>query len=145
MYDIIDVPVVCSDKSLIPQYMSKGATCLDVRAAENTKIFCGKTEMVRTGLKMAIPEGYEGIIRPRSGLAKKGLIIPNSPATIDQDYRGEVRVLLHNLAYEPFEVNYGDRIAQFTLKPIELVYFDTVNKLDDTQRGGEGFGSTGTQ
>ena len=100
--------------------------------------------MVRTGLYIALPEGYEAQIRPRSGLAfKKGISIPNAPGTIDADYRGEIGVALINLSKENFTINDGDRIAQMIVAPYSKVVWECVTSLDDTDRSSGGFGSTG--
>ena len=97
-----------------------------------------------TGLAIAVPEGYECQIRPRSGLAlKHGITLPNTPATIDSDYRGELKVILVNLGTEPFEVTRGMRIAQMVIARVERVEFRTVEKLPVSSRGAGGFGSTG--
>ena len=103
--------------------------------------------LIPTGIFLEIPEGYEAQIRPRSGLAlNHRIIIPNSPGTIDSDYRGEVKVLLLNMGEDPFTLSFGDRIAQMVFAPVARVNFEDVRKLeeiDKTQRGSGGFGSTG--
>lgn len=100
--------------------------------------------LVPTGFSMALPEGYEAQIRPRSGLAyKHGVTIANAPGTIDADYRGEVKVLLINLGEEPFEIHHGERIAQMVIAPVTSAEFEIVDTLDITVRGAGGFGSTG--
>ena len=100
--------------------------------------------LIPTGIKLAIPEGYEAQIRPRSGLAlNHRIIIPNSPGTIDSDYRGEIKVLLLNMGEEPFTLSFGDRIAQMVFAPVAHAKFEDVKKLDETSRGSGGFGSTG--
>jgi dUTP pyrophosphatase len=105
----------------------------------------GGIELVPTGLEVAIPDGFEGQVRPRSGLAvKHGISLPNTPATIDADYRGEVRVPLINLGREPFRVSRGMRIAQLIVAPVVRVTWDEVETLPATGRGGEGFGHSGT-
>ena len=101
---------------------------------------------VPTGLRVAIPSGWEGQIRPRSGLAfRHGLSIPNAPGTIDSDYRGELKVLLINLGPEPIEIERGMRIAQMLITPAPQVQIECVDDLDETVRGSSGFGSTGTR
>jgi len=101
---------------------------------------------IPTGLKVAIPEGWEGQIRPRSGLAlRQGLGMPNAPGTIDADYRGELKVLLINLGPDPIEITRGMRVAQMLVTPAPQVEVVLVDDLEDTQRGEAGFGSTGTQ
>jgi dUTP pyrophosphatase len=104
----------------------------------------GKRILVPTGLTMAIPTGYEGQVRPRSGLAAKhGVTVLNTPGTIDADYRGEVKVILINLGDAPFEIRRGERIAQLVVAPVSQVNFELRETLDATQRGTGGFGSTG--
>ena len=99
---------------------------------------------MHTGLALAIPSGYEAQVRPRSGLAlKHGLTLPNSPATIDSDYRGEIRVPLINLGREVFQISRGMRIAQFVVAPVARVTWDEVDALPETDRGGRGFGHSG--
>lgn len=107
------------------------------------RIYPGGRALIPTGLKMALPIGYEGMVRPRSGLALKyGLTVLNTPGTIDSDYRGDVGVVLINHGTEPFDVRQGDRIAQLVINKIEQVEFEIVDALDDTARGTSGFGST---
>ena len=104
----------------------------------------GARELVPTGLALAIPVGYEGQVRPRSGLAlRHGITIPNSPGTIDADYRGELKVILHNLGAEPFEIRHGERIAQLVLAQVAALEPVEVEALPDAARGDGGFGSTG--
>ena len=107
------------------------------------RIYPGGRALIPTGLKMALPIGYEGMVRPRSGLAlKNGITVLNTPGTIDSDYRGDVGVVLINHGTEPFDVRQGDRIAQLVVNKIEQVEFEIVDSLDDTARGVGGFGST---
>jgi dUTP pyrophosphatase len=107
------------------------------------KIAPGGRALIPTGLKMALPSGYEGMVRPRSGLAlKHGITVLNTPGTIDSDYRGDVGVVLINHGDKTFTVNQGDRIAQLIINKVEQVEFEVVNELDDTARGAGGFGST---
>src|SRR5690242_20471420 len=104
----------------------------------------GQRHAVATGFAVAIPHGYEVQVRPRSGLAlKHGITCLNTPGTIDEDYRGEVKVILANLGSEPFEVKRGERIAQLVPAPVQKARFSEVETLSDTQRGAGGFGSTG--
>lgn len=116
---------------------------MDLKSSIDATITYGQTIPVPTGLRMAIPEGWEGVVKPRSGLASCGLHIANSPGTIDSDYRGEVKVLLENTAYKPFEIKKGDRIAQFEIQPVYEFRFVEVSELPETERGTGGFGSTG--
>lgn len=130
----------------LPHYASDGAAGMDVVAAVDAPLLLapGARAAVPTGLAMAIPEGFEVQVRPRSGLAlKQGLTVANAPGTIDWDYRGEVKVLLVNLGQAPVEITRGMRIAQLVLAPVTRAAPQEVNALDDTARGSGGFGSTG--
>ena len=128
----------------LPAYATEDAAGMDVLAAEDVTLAPGARHAVSTGLAMAIPRGYEIQVRPRSGLAlKHGISLPNTPGTIDADYRGEVKIILINLGTEPFEIGRGDRIAQLVLAPVTRATWAEVEKLDDTARGSGGFGSTG--
>ena len=130
----------------IPEYKTAGASGVDIMALLEKKITLDPVEsqIIPTGLSIAIPEDLEVQIRPRSGLAAKSNIsVLNTPGTIDSDYRGEIKVILINLGNERFTVKNGDRIAQMILTPIMKFKFEEVNKLDDTVRGSGGFGSTG--
>lgn len=116
----------------------------DLHSAEEVLIPAGERREVGTGIALAIPEGYAGFVQPRSGLAFRcGIMVVNSPGLIDAHYRGEVRVCLFNSAGEAFLVSPGDRIAQLVVQPVETPAFRAVDGLDETQRGGGGFGSTG--
>jgi dUTP pyrophosphatase len=115
-----------------------------VLSAEDVIIEASGRHAVATGLSVAIPPGYEIQVRPRSGLAlKHGISVPNTPGTIDSDYRGELKVILINHGPEPFPIHRGDRIAQLVLAPVTLAEWDEVAELDETERGAGGFGSTG--
>ena len=130
----------------LPCYMTKQAAGMDICAAvENeTVITPGAIELVPTGLAIALPAGYEGQIRPRSGLAiKQGLGIINSPGTIDADYRGEIKIALINLGKIPVTIHRGDRIAQMVINQICQVKLKVVSRLDETDRDSGGFGHTG--
>jgi dUTP pyrophosphatase len=127
-----------------PSYATAGAAGLDVVAAEDLILAPGQRHAVATGFAVAIPEGYEVQVRPRSGLAlKHGVTCLNTPGTIDHDYRGEVKVILANLGSEPFEVRRGERIAQLVPAPVLKAEFVEVDVLGETSRGAGGFGSTG--
>ena len=129
-----------------PRYMSAGAAGLDLASAADGPIELapGARVAVPTGLAFAIPHGFEGQVRPRSGLARKsGVTVTNAPGTIDSDYRGEVQVLLVNLGQEPYVVQPGDRIAQLVIAPVSIAELEEAESLDDTLRGGGGFGHTG--
>ena len=132
----------------LPADATAGSAGMDLRAAidEGAPVTLppGGRALIPTGLTMALPEGYEGQVRPRSGLAQKfGLTCLNSPGTIDSDYRGEVGVILANLGAEPFTVRRGDRIAQLVVAPFSQARLAEIDSLDDTARGAGGFGSTG--
>ena len=131
----------------LPSYETAGAAGADLRAnlPEGPMLLpAGGRALVPTGLQMEIPEGYEVQIRPRSGLAlKHGITLPNSPGTIDSDYRGEVRVILANTGAEPFTVTHGMRIAQMVVAPVVQATFSVMSDLSATARGSGGFGSTG--
>lgn len=126
--------------------MTDGAAGMDLHAAveADVRVEPGEVSLIPTGLEVAIPDGYEGQIRPRSGLAvKHKLGIPNSPATIDADYRGEIRVPLINLGRVPFVVSRGMRVAQFVVAPVVRVLWDEVEELPQTARAKGGFGHSG--
>lgn len=129
----------------LPAYATSGAAGMDVVSAEDVTIDPRARRAVATGLSIAIPDGYEVQVRPRSGLAlKHGVTCLNTPGTIDSDYRGEVKVILANLGDEPFVIRRGERIAQLVVAPVTRAAFDEVATLDETTRGTGGFGSTGT-
>ncbi len=128
----------------LPSYASAGAAGLDVVAAETLTLAVGARHAVATGFAIAIPDGFEVQVRPRSGLAlKHGITCLNTPGTIDSDYRGEVKVILANLGKEPFEIVRGERIAQLVPAPVQRATFSEVDSLGETDRGAGGFGSTG--
>lgn len=132
----------------LPAYETKGAAGMDLRAAVDDGapmvLAPGKRALVPTGLIFEIPEGFEGQIRPRSGLAfKNGITCLNTPGTIDSDYRGEVKVLLINLGEEPFEITRGMRIAQMVIAPVTQARVAEITEASTTARGAGGFGSTG--
>jgi dUTP pyrophosphatase len=128
----------------LPSYATEGAAGMDVVAAEDLTLRPGERHAVATGFAIAIPAGYEVQVRPRSGLAlKHGITCLNTPGTIDEDYRGEVKVILANLGSEPFPVRRGERIAQLVPAPVLKATFREVEALSETQRGTGGFGSTG--
>jgi dUTP pyrophosphatase len=128
----------------LPSYATDGAAGLDVVAAEELTLEPGQRHAVATGFAIAIPPGFEVQVRPRSGLAlKHGITCLNTPGTIDEDYRGEVKVILANLGSEPFAVRRGERIAQLVPAPVLKAQFREVDALSQTERGAGGFGSTG--
>jgi len=128
----------------LPDYATAGAAGMDVLAAEDVSLEPGARHAVATGLAFAIPHGYEIQVRPRSGLAlKHGITVPNTPGTIDSDYRGELKVILINHGAATFEIRRGDRVAQLVLAPVTRASWLKVDELDHTARGEGGFGSTG--
>jgi dUTP pyrophosphatase len=139
---------VTAQEMLMPKRGTAEAAGLDLVAANESLISIepGTQAMIPTGIAMALPVGYEGQVRPRSGLAAKhGITVLNSPGTIDSDYRGEVRVILINLGQKAFEVTRGMRIAQLVISQVELMAVQTMGDLEQTDRGAGGFGSTGVQ
>lgn len=138
-----------ADRSLgLPFYASKGAAGADLRAnfpdRGSVILDPGARALVPTGLRLAIPDGYEVQVRPRSGLAlKHGITLPNTPGTIDSDYRGPLGVIVMNAGSERFQISHGDRIAQMIVAPVLRAQFVEVDTLSDTDRGSGGFGSTG--
>src|SRR5690606_40526931 len=128
----------------LPAYATAGAAGMDVLAAEHVTLAPGARHAVATGFAVALAAGYEIQVRPRSGLAlKHGISVPNTPGTIDSDYRGELKVILINLGQEPFVVARGDRVAQLVLAPVTRALWQELAELDDTARGAGGFGSAG--
>lgn len=135
-----------NDKIELPKYETSGAAGMDVRANITEPIVLGSLErtLVPTGLKIAIPEGYEVQVRPRSGLAlKHGITLLNTPGTIDSDYRGELKVIIANMSKDFYTINPGERIGQLVLNKVEQIEWEVVETLDETERGAGGFGHTG--
>lgn len=135
-------------RATLPAYQSDGAAGLDLAAclpeAQTITLAPGEIRVVPLGFAVAIPPGYEGQVRPRSGLAtRKGITVPNAPGTVDSDYRGEMKVALINLGRETFTIEHGARIAQLVIAPVTRAALAEVDELDDTARGTGGFGSTG--
>ena len=134
------------DDALVPEYKTPGAAGFDIVAVDEEVVLPGKTILVHTGLAMAIPEGFELQIRPRSGIAyNTELVVKNSPGTVDSDYRGEIMVMVKNT--NPATIHHvraGDRIAQGIIAPVLQCEFEVVDELPETVRGNGGFGSTGT-
>lgn len=142
-------PLPHFDGLSLPSYETAGSAGMDIGAAipDDTPALLksGHRAIIETGLSVAIPEGYEIQIRPRSGLAAKhGITCLNTPGTIDSDYRGEIKVILINLGQEDFKIERGERIAQMVLAPVTQIEWDEVDALDETARGSGGFGSTGS-
>lgn len=149
MPEVMKVHLLRPELSRAPAYASDGAAGMDVCAALEKPLLLapGERAAIPTGIAIALPPGHEGQLRPRSGLARKhGIGMVNAPGTIDEDYRGEVHVLLVNLGRESYRIEPGDRIAQLVVAPITRVQVDVVadaDELGSTQRGDAGFGSTG--
>ena len=142
------VKIINKGKQQLPAYATKQSAGMDLRAniAEAIELKPLERRLVPTGLYMALPEGYEAQVRPRSGLAlKHGITVLNTPGTIDADYRGEVGVVLVNLSNEPFSIEPGERIAQMVIAKYEQVELEEVEILDETERGAGGYGHSGTK
>jgi dUTP pyrophosphatase len=132
--------------AVVPAYMSALAAGLDLTAAIDSEVVLqpGDRAAIGTGLAIALPPGFEGQVRPRSGLARKhGITLVNSPGTVDADYRGEISVLVINHGREPVRIGPGERIAQLVIAPVVQAQLEVVEELGDTDRGAGGFGSTG--
>lgn len=143
---MLQIRIINKGHHPLPSYATEQSAGMDLRANISEQIVLKPLErrLVPTGLFMALPQGYEAQIRPRSGLAfKKGITVLNSPGTIDSDYRGEIMVLLINFSNEDFVVNDGERIAQMVIARHEVAQFVSVDILDDTERGAGGYGHTG--
>ena len=142
------VQIINKSKHTLPQYETVGAAGLDLKANLSESVFLKPLDraIIKTGLFIALPQGYEAQVRPRSGLAaKKGITVLNSPGTVDADYRGEIGVILVNLSNDIFEVTDGERIAQLVIARHEQAEWLEVEELDSTERGSGGFGSTGNK
>ena len=145
---MIEIKVVNRGRQPLPQYATKQSAGMDLRANIDEPIVLHPMErrLIPTGLFIALPEGYEAQVRPRSGLAlKHGLTVLNAPGTIDADYRGEVGVVLINLSQEDFVINAGERIAQMVIARHEQAQFQLVEELDETERSAGGYGHTGVK
>lgn len=140
------VKIINKSKHPLPHYATQGAAGMDLRANLEDKVILGPLErtLIKTGLFIELPIGYEAQVRPRSGLAlKKGITVLNSPGTIDADYRGEIGIILVNLSQESFVIEDGERIAQMIIAQHEQANLKEVSVLEESQRGAGGFGSTG--
>jgi dUTP pyrophosphatase len=141
----VTVPFTLEPGATAPEYQTRGSAGMDLRINEDVELGPGEYAMVGTGIRMAIPDGYEGQVRPRSGLAAKhGISMVNAPGTIDSDYRGEIRLLLINLGREVVSLRRGDRAAQMVITPVVQARLEPADELPATDRGEGGFGSTGT-
>jgi dUTP pyrophosphatase len=147
----IPVKIIADSPEFIPQYKTAGAAGADIVANippndvghRFIQVMPNQVEVVDAGFSMAVPEGYEVQIRPRSGLACRGLQVTNSPGTIDCDFRGRVKIILNNTSKNIITLNHLDRIAQMVIAPVLRAEWNSVQELDDTERGAGGFGSTG--
>lgn len=142
----MNVQIINKSKHALPHYETSGSAGMDLRANIDEAIVLKPLDraIIKTGLFIALPEGFEAQVRPRSGLAaKKGITVLNSPGTVDADYRGEIGVILVNLSNENFTIEDGERIAQLVIAKHEQVIWEQVDVLDETKRGAGGFGSTG--
>ena len=147
-YRIMTIKIINKGHQPLPAYATPQSAGMDLRANLDSPIelLPMQRRLIPTGLYMALPEGFEAQVRPRSGLAlKHGITVLNSPGTIDADYRGEVGVLLINLSNEPFVINDGERIAQMVIARHEQAEFSIVEELDQTERGAGGYGHTGVK
>ncbi len=147
-FNMVKIKVVNTGHQPLPAYATQQSAGLDLRANLDESIVLRPMErrLVPTGLRIALPEGYEAQVRPRSGLAlKHGITVLNTPGTIDADYRGEVMVLLVNFSQEDFIINDGERIAQLVVARYEQADFLSVEELDETERGAGGYGHTGVK
>jgi len=145
----IKVPVLRNPDIELPTYATKRSAGVDVRALideDMVNLRPGERLLIETGIKVAIPEGFEIQVRPRSGASfKQGLTVLNSPGTIDSDYRGDIGVILINLGQEPVAIKRDERIGQFVLAPVVQIEWEVVDSLDETERGEGGFGHTGKE
>lgn len=140
------INIINQSQHPLPTYETAGAAGMDIRAnlVEDVALEPLDRKLIPTGLFIALPLGFEAQLRPRSGMAfKHGITLPNSPATIDSDYRGEIKVAVINLSKETYTIKNGERIAQMVIARHETISWEVVETLDETHRGGSGFGSTG--
>jgi len=150
------VKIINLSKFPLPEYSTKGAAGIDLKidfertflpfnGLSSYNLFPKEIFIFKTGLFVEIPEGYELQIRSRSGLSTKGIIIANSPGTIDSDYRGEIGLIISNISSKSYFINDGDRLAQAVLKKVEKIEWEQVEKLEETERGKGGYGHTGVK
>jgi dUTP pyrophosphatase len=141
----VSLPITLQEGATLPTYATAGAAGMDLACLENLDLQPMERKLVPTGIRIAVPQGYEAQVRPRSGLAlRHGITVVNSPGTIDSDYRGEIKLILINLGSEPVQFRKGERIGQLVLCPVARAELLVVESLDGTERGDGGFGSTGT-
>lgn len=144
----MEIKIVNNSNNPLPEYATEQSAGLDLRANLTADVTLQPLErrLIPTGLRIALPKGYEAQVRPRSGLAlKHGITLLNTPGTIDADYRGEIGVIMVNLSNEPFKITHGDRIAQLVIARFEHAEWNAVESLDETSRGEGGFGHTGKE
>jgi len=142
--EAVTIPIQLDDGAALPVYQTAGAAGMDLTSTEDVELKPLERKLVGTGIRLAIPAGFEGQIRPRSGLAvRHGISMVNSPGTIDSDYRGEIKILLINLGDSVVKFAQGERIGQLVICPVARADWQPVASLDDTIRGSGGFGSTG--
>ena len=142
--DKININIKVEDESLMPSYETLGSAGADLKANEEGVLMPGQLKLIKTGISIELPAGYEAQVRPRSGLAlKHGISMVNTPGTIDSDYRGEIGVILINHGDTPFEYKKGDRIAQLVIARYSRAEFQICSSLSETERGSGGFGHTG--
>ena len=140
----LNIPIVLENGAEVPVYATPQSAGADVKCLESFTLNPGERKLVPTGIKIAVPDGYECQVRPRSGLAvKHGITVLNAPGTIDADYRGECCVLLINMGAKPYNFEKGERIGQFVISPVVQANWDAVLFLDQTERGEGGFGHSG--
>lgn len=140
----LNIPIVLENGAEVPVYATPQSAGADVKCLESFTLNPGERKLVPTGIKIAVPDGYECQVRPRSGLAvKHGITVLNAPGTIDADYRGECCVLLINMGDKPYNFEKGERIGQFVISPVVQANWDAVLFLDQTERGEGGFGHSG--
>jgi dUTP pyrophosphatase len=140
----VELPIQLSEGATLPSYQTAGAAGLDICSAESFELNPMERKLVSTGIRLAIPEGYEGQVRPRSGLAvRHGISMVNTPGTIDSDYRGELKLILINFGADAVQFSRGDRIGQLVICPVVRAKLKVVDELEGTKRGEGGFGSTG--
>jgi len=139
----MEIEIILENTAELPEYKTEGSAGVDLCSNEENTLKPGEIKAIGTGIKVAIPEGCEAQIRTRSGMAVKGIVVLNSPGTIDSDYRGEIMVILYNVGKEEFKINKGMRIAQMVFAKFEKIEFVLVKELDKTIRNTGGLGSTG--
>ena len=144
MQDSPVVPITLEEGAVLPSYQTQGSAGMDLCTNETFELRPMERRLVSTGLRIAVPEGYEAQVRPRSGLAlKHGISMVNTPGTIDSDYRGEVRLIVINFGENVVKFNRGDRVGQLVICPVVRAQLQVVDTLEETDRGSGGFGSTG--